>query len=224
MRDILISSFVCVACLMLALVSQLVSPSVVEAASPAPADVGVQQALARSGPAATAPEASPANAPAARPAVAAPLELDPDVPNPTLFTMAPDSSSADLASSGAAALGGELVSPTERTTPSGLRITDLAVGEGDEARSGQTVVVNYRGTLTNGKEFYSSYGRGPFSFPLGAGRVIRGSDEGVAGMKVGGKRKLVIPPDLAYGERGAGGVIPPNATLVFEVELLEIKG
>jgi peptidylprolyl isomerase len=86
------------------------------------------------------------------------------------------------------------------------------------------VVVNYRGTLANGTEFDSSYGRGPFSFPLGGGRVIQGWDEGVAGMKVGGKRKLVIPPDLAYGERGAGGVIPPNATLTFEVELLRIGG
>ena len=83
--------------------------------------------------------------------------------------------------------------------------------------------MNYRGTLESGQEFDSSYKRGPFEFPLGAGRVIKGWDEGVAGMKVGGKRKLVIPPDLAYGSRGAGRVIPGNATLIFEVELLGIK-
>jgi peptidylprolyl isomerase len=153
------------------------------------------------------------------------FELDPDDPNPTLFVMASDNdqiNSADIAQ--ASGLGAELNAPKERTTPSGLRITDLVVGDGAEALAGQTVVVNYRGTLANGTEFDSSYGRGPFSFPLGGGRVIQGWDEGVAGMKVGGKRKLVIPPDLAYGERGAGGVIPPNATLTFEVELLRIGG
>ena len=98
------------------------------------------------------------------------------------------------------------------------------MGRGDEATPGQTVVVHYRGTLEDGQQFDASYDRGtPFSFPLGAGRVIKGWDEGVAGMKVGGKRKLVIPSDLGYGSRGAGGVIPPNATLIFEVELLDVK-
>jgi peptidylprolyl isomerase len=117
-----------------------------------------------------------------------------------------------------------MVAPKERVTSSGLRITDLEVGDGAEARSGQTVVVHYRGTLENGTEFDSSYGRGPFSFPLGGGRVIKGWDEGVAGMKVGGRRRLVIPADLGYGSRGAGGVIPPDATLIFEVELLRVGG
>jgi len=112
----------------------------------------------------------------------------------------------------------------EKVTSSGLRYTDLEVGQGDQARSGQTAVVHYTGWLTNGSKFDSSKDRGePFSFPLGQGRVIRGWDEGVVGMRVGGKRVLVIPPDLGYGHRGAGGVIPPNATLKFEVELLEVR-
>ncbi|MFP5285454.1 MAG: FKBP-type peptidyl-prolyl cis-trans isomerase [Thermoanaerobaculia bacterium] len=112
----------------------------------------------------------------------------------------------------------------EITTPSGLRYTDLAAGQGDEARAGKTVDVHYTGWLENGTKFDSSLDRGrPFSFRLGGGQVIRGWDEGVAGMKVGGKRRLTIPADLGYGARGAGGVIPPNATLVFEVELLGVR-
>ena len=109
------------------------------------------------------------------------------------------------------------------TTPSGLTIEELVVGSGADARSGQKVSVHYTGWLTNGTKFDSSKDRNdPFVFPLGAGRVIKGWDEGVQGMKVGGKRKLTIPPALGYGARGAGGVIPPNATLVFEVELLGV--
>lgn len=103
------------------------------------------------------------------------------------------------------------------------QVEDFIVGTGPEAKAGDNVSVHYTGTLTDGTKFDSSVDRGqPFSFPLGKGRVIRGWDVGVAGMKVGGKRKLIIPPDEGYGVGGAGGVIPPNATLVFEVELLKI--
>jgi FKBP-type peptidyl-prolyl cis-trans isomerase FkpA len=108
--------------------------------------------------------------------------------------------------------------------------TDTVVGKGKEAVTGKVVDVNYTGWLFDssakgqrGKQFDSSIGRGPFSFPLGGGRVIKGWDEGVAGMKVGGKRTLIIPAEMGYGARGAGGVIPPNATLVFDVELLDVK-
>ncbi len=115
------------------------------------------------------------------------------------------------------------------TTKSGLRYIDHVVGKGDEAVAGKMVEVHYTGWLRNkdgskGNKFDSSKDRGqPFSFPLGGGRVIKGWDEGVAGMKVGGVRELIIPPDLGYGSRGAGNVIPPNSTLIFEVELLKVK-
>jgi FKBP-type peptidyl-prolyl cis-trans isomerase FkpA len=109
-------------------------------------------------------------------------------------------------------------------TASGLQIEELVVGSGNAAASGQKVSVHYTGWLTNGTKFDSSKDRNEaFEFGLGRGQVIRGWDEGVAGMKVGGKRKLTIPPELGYGARGAGGVIPPNATLVFEVELLAVN-
>ncbi|BEV35739.1 FKBP-type peptidyl-prolyl cis-trans isomerase [Synechococcus sp. M16CYN] len=199
MRDILISTTVCVACLILACVSQLIVPSTVTAAPQAQATVVHTKFKAA--------------APVSK------FELDPDNPNPILFAMAPEADQTGLST-----FSEPMDVPDARLLASGLKITELEMGTGEEATSGRTVVVNYKGTLENGKEFDSSYGRGPFSFLLGAGRVIRGWEEGVAGMKVGGKRKLVIPPDLAYGDRGAGGgVIPPKATLVFEVELLDVR-
>ena len=110
------------------------------------------------------------------------------------------------------------------TTSSGLKYWDVKVGTGATATAGKKVVVHYTGWLTNGTKFDSSVDRKkPFEFTLGAGRVIKGWDEGVQGMKVGGKRRLEIPPSLGYGAQGAGGVIPPNATLIFDVELLDVK-
>ncbi len=107
---------------------------------------------------------------------------------------------------------------------SGLEIEDQIVGDGDEAVAGQTVEVHYTGWLTDGTKFDSSHDRNEtFSFKLGGGQVIAGWDQGVAGMNIGGARKLTIPPEMGYGERGAGGVIPPNATLVFKVELIGLS-
>jgi len=118
---------------------------------------------------------------------------------------------------------------TTMTTPTGLQITDTKIGTGATPKTGQICVMHYTGWLyqngAKGQKFDSSVDRGqPFEFPIGTRRVIAGWDEGVATMKVGGKRTLIIPPELGYGARGAGGVIPPNATLIFEVELIGIKG
>ena len=113
---------------------------------------------------------------------------------------------------------------SEKITDSGLKIEDLTEGDGELAQAGHRVSVHYTGWLQDGDKFDSSVDRNqPFDFTLGKGMVIRGWDEGVAGMKVGGKRRLTIPPQLGYGSQGAGGVIPPNATLVFDVELLAVS-
>lgn len=110
------------------------------------------------------------------------------------------------------------------TTPSGLKYKDIVKGTGESPTNGQTVEVHYTGTLTDGSKFDSSRDRGQtFKFPIGVGRVIKGWDEGVGTMQIGGRRELVIPPELGYGASGAGGVIPPNATLIFDVELISVK-
>jgi len=140
-----------------------------------------------------------------------------------------DTLAALAATGGAIASGSVAAQPAaKRTTASGLQIIDTKVGTGPSPQRGQTCVMHYFGGLyengQKGKKFDSSRDKGqPFEFPIGMGRVIAGWDEGVASMKVGGQRTLIIPAKLGYGERGAGGVIPPNATLIFDVELLGVK-
>ncbi len=200
MKEVFISFSIFLACVALAIGSQVISPSSVQAEnlpSVFQADVKANES---------------------EQSVQKTFEIDPNDPNPSLFVMANNTQKSK-----SSLLGGAIETQPSRRTASGLIITDLLVGDGEEATAGQNISVNYRGTLEEGKEFDSSYGRAPFTFPLGAGRVIKGWDEGVVGMKVGGKRKLVIPPELGYGQRGAGRAIPPNATLIFEVELLEIN-
>ena len=131
---------------------------------------------------------------------------------------------ANKASAKPATAGPTKVTGEPTKTASGLEYWDIKVGTGAVAQSGQHVKVDYTGWLTNGKKFDSSVGTGrPFDFTLGASQVIKGWDEGVAGMKVGGKRQLRIPPDLAYGEKGYPGVIPANSTLIFDVQLVDVK-
>jgi FKBP-type peptidyl-prolyl cis-trans isomerase len=116
------------------------------------------------------------------------------------------------------------VNGTPSQLPGGLQYIDVVAGSGDEARAGQNVSVHYTGWLTTGQKFDSSRDSGqPFTFRLGGGQVIQGWDEGVAGMRVGGQRRLIIPPNKGYGASGAGGVIPPNATLIFDVELIQVR-
>ncbi len=144
--------------------------------------------------------------------------------DPSAGTTAATETPAASPAGGAAAAPTPTSSANMTKTTSGLRYTDLKVGDGPSPKSGQTCSVHYTGWLTNGTKFDSSLDRGqPFAFPIGQGQVIKGWDEGVMGMKVGGKRKLMVPPDLAYGPGGYPPVIPPNSELIFEVELLGVQ-
>lgn len=158
-----------------------------------------------------------------RGAAAIAAEQSPAVTTPAIAQTSPAPSAASDAPILAMANENPANNENVVTTPSGLKYIDEVEGTGAAPEAGQTVYVHYTGTLEDGTKFDSSRDRNrPFSFRLGAGQVIKGWDEGISTMKVGGQRRLIIPPDLGYGARGAGGVIPPNATLIFDVELLKV--
>lgn len=193
MREILISFGVIVACCLVLLVAQI---------------RGTGDAIAAPSP---TPEVTVADS-------------SPSVPSELNIAQAPSTEASDLMNPAESPSEVAPVADNLVTTESGLQYVELVEGTGAIPQTGQTVVVHYVGTLEDGTQFDSSRDRNrPFSFRLGTGQVIRGWDEGLSTMRVGGRRQLIIPPDLGYGARGAGGVIPPNATLVFDVELLRIS-
>ncbi|HEY9816563.1 MAG TPA: FKBP-type peptidyl-prolyl cis-trans isomerase [Candidatus Obscuribacterales bacterium] len=226
MREILISLGVMVACLVVVVVAQFTT-SGDDAIAANPSSSKTAESAAESQP---APPATPSKleqwmnlAPDSSSASSTSSALESNAE--TLVAQAPDADESETMEPADSTIEDNMENPDEEiiTTESGLQYIDLEEGTGAMPQTRQTVVVHYTGTLEDGTKFDSSRDRNqPFSFRIGVGQVIKGWDEGVATMRVGGRRKLIIPPDLGYGARGAGGVIPPNATLIFDVELLRI--
>ncbi|MGB3494469.1 MAG: FKBP-type peptidyl-prolyl cis-trans isomerase [Elainellaceae cyanobacterium] len=229
MREILISLGVMVSCLLIVLVAQFTASGDDAIAANSPSSSAAQsgaevQEEVPSTPSkleqwmSLAPSQSGSATTTSESAVESALESG------TLMAQVPDSEDPESTDPSANTTEDTMDNSTETiTTESGLQYIDVEEGSGAMPQTGQTVVVHYTGTLENGTKFDSSRDRNqPFSFRIGVGQVIKGWDEGVATMRVGGQRQLIIPPDLGYGARGAGGVIPPNATLLFDVELLRI--